>query len=355
MVNNAPYKIMKRNGKFAVVNNAGVTKAIFSDEENARDYQKALYASVPGAAKAAAKTPWTGTAKLKEAAKDVTETSTYGGGDKTMAMPDGSYPIKDQRSAESAWKLRNNSKTWSEAQVKAHIGRAVVKLGLKHPRTTMSESASQLLVEVRERLEAPAAETAREQNGRSEHDGEPAQVLEFAGKTLITGKLHVGQVDELLEAYERAGADNPYHLMLHGRFVQAGAANANGAYWEVADLQFGQPTVKNGPLNWLHEPTRVVGTLLDSKLVGPTLEVAGGAATPVPNSPRGRRHHVAAPAPQARRTGRGGQRRRTAVLLDGVHLGQGQVHLRRRAHRLRGRVPLPPDHDRARQRLRPPA
>ncbi len=276
MVNNAPYKIVKRNGKFAVVNNAGETKAIFSDEAKARDYQKALYASVPGAPKAAAKTKWTGKAKLKEAAADRTETSTYGGGDKTMTMPDGSYPIKDQKSANSAWKLRNHSKTYSAAQVKAHIARAVAKRGLKHPRTMMSESASQLLIEVRDRaLEAPAAETAPDENARSESDAAPAQVLEFAGKTLITGRLQVGQVDELAEAYERAGIDNPYHLMLHGRFVQAGAANANGAYWEVADLQFGQPTVKNGPLNWLHDPARVVGTLLDSQLVAPKLEVAG--------------------------------------------------------------------------------
>lgn len=215
---------------------------------------------------------------------DHVQTSTYGGGgkpDPTMAMPDGSYPIKDQKSANSAWKLRRRSKSYSETAVKAHITRAVQKHGLKHPRQLMGESAGSLLTEVRERALERALETDPDDNARSKTDGEPAQVLEIAGKTLITGKLHVGQVDELTEAYERAGADNPYHLMLHGRFVQAGRANSNGAFWEVADLEFGQPTVKNGPLNWLHDPQRVVGTLLDSTLVAPALELAGEHASAV--------------------------------------------------------------------------
>ena len=57
---NAPYKIVKRGTKFAVVNNAGLTKATFDDENKARAYQKALYANVPGASKRADKMPWTG-------------------------------------------------------------------------------------------------------------------------------------------------------------------------------------------------------------------------------------------------------------------------------------------------------
>lgn len=43
------------------------------------------------------------------------------------------YPISDQKSANSAWKLRKHGKGVSEEQVKAHIGRAVKALGLKHP------------------------------------------------------------------------------------------------------------------------------------------------------------------------------------------------------------------------------
>lgn len=56
----APYKIVRRNGKWAVVNNANMTKATFDTHAEARKYQKALYANVKGAAKKADKTPWTG-------------------------------------------------------------------------------------------------------------------------------------------------------------------------------------------------------------------------------------------------------------------------------------------------------
>ncbi|NUS01932.1 MAG: hypothetical protein HOV97_05135 [Nonomuraea sp.] len=60
---NAPYKIVPVGKKFAVKNNAGETKATFDDKGKAVDYLAALYANVKGAAKRAAKVPFTGTAK----------------------------------------------------------------------------------------------------------------------------------------------------------------------------------------------------------------------------------------------------------------------------------------------------
>jgi hypothetical protein len=62
--NLAPYKILRRAGKFVVVNNAGMVKATFNTRAEALDYQRALYVSVPGAAKKAARTKWTGTAPV---------------------------------------------------------------------------------------------------------------------------------------------------------------------------------------------------------------------------------------------------------------------------------------------------
>lgn len=71
MANEAPYKIKRAGGKFTVVNNAGVTKATFPTHAKALDYLRALYANVPGAAKKADKTPWTGKApKPAKAAAD---------------------------------------------------------------------------------------------------------------------------------------------------------------------------------------------------------------------------------------------------------------------------------------------
>lgn len=59
----APYKIFKQGDKWVVKNNMGEKKAEFDSEEAARDYQKALYARVPGAAKAAEKKDFTGKQK----------------------------------------------------------------------------------------------------------------------------------------------------------------------------------------------------------------------------------------------------------------------------------------------------
>jgi hypothetical protein len=56
---------------------------------------------------------------------------------KNGTMANGSYPINNQTQANSAWKLRNHSKDYSEAAVVAHIRRRVKALGL-----TMPSSAS---------------------------------------------------------------------------------------------------------------------------------------------------------------------------------------------------------------------
>lgn len=56
-------------------------------------------------------------------------------------MANGSYPISDQHSANSAWKLRNHSKDYSEAQVVAHIRAACKSLGLHFPGDTQKAAA----------------------------------------------------------------------------------------------------------------------------------------------------------------------------------------------------------------------
>jgi hypothetical protein len=50
-----------------------------------------------------------------------------------ITMGNGTYPISDQHSADSAWKLRGRSKDYTEAQVVGHIRVAVKKLGLTMP------------------------------------------------------------------------------------------------------------------------------------------------------------------------------------------------------------------------------
>ena len=50
--------------------------------------------------------------------------------DSGAAMPDGSYPIRNQQELESAIRLRGNSKKYSKAQIEAHIRKRAAALGL---------------------------------------------------------------------------------------------------------------------------------------------------------------------------------------------------------------------------------
>lgn len=89
---------------------------------------------------------------------------------------------------------------------------------------------------------------------------------EVAGRTLITAPASV--------LLEKAAAPNPYFLNVAGRFVGGEKPNRNRALWTLDDLQLGEPTVRNGPLNWLHEDRHIVGSLTGSTLVQ-AREVAG--------------------------------------------------------------------------------
>jgi hypothetical protein len=58
----SPYKIFRQGSQYVVKNNAGIVKARFNTRAEALQYQRALYVNVPGAAKKAASTKWTGKA-----------------------------------------------------------------------------------------------------------------------------------------------------------------------------------------------------------------------------------------------------------------------------------------------------
>lgn len=86
-----------------------------------------------------------------------------------------------------------------------------------------------------------------------------------SGRTLITGPIR-----EIAMA-------NAGFTYLRGRFVEADTPNANGAMWTTADLELGQNTVAGGPLNWLHDDRKIIGSLLDGNLVaGREQSAAGG-------------------------------------------------------------------------------
>lgn len=93
-------------------------------------------------------------------------------------------------------------------------------------------------------------------------DTPPQSTLERAfvmtaesGRTIITAPLR------------EVASDHPGFTMLRGRFVEADIPNDNGALWTSDDLQLGGATVVGGPLNWLHQERKIIGTLTAAELV----------------------------------------------------------------------------------------
>lgn len=132
------------------------------------------------------------------------------------------------------------------------------------PRDTRS------IASVRERIEAATAEDVD-----CALPAVKAFLTEAHGRTLLTAPASV-----IAPVWEKALTPNQHMLWMQGAFVGAEKANRNGAFWSTADLQMGEPTVKHGPLNWLHEATHVVGTIADAKLVKPTAERAAAGEAP---------------------------------------------------------------------------
>jgi hypothetical protein len=99
-----------------------------------------------------------------------------------------------------------------------------------------------------------------------------AFLTEVDGKTILTAPATA--------VLEKAMTDHPHVLWMKGRFVGAEKANRNGALWTTGDLELGEPTVKYGPLNWLHEERHIIGAIAESALVKPTaVEAASDGST----------------------------------------------------------------------------
>ena len=101
-------------------------------------------------------------------------------------------------------------------------------------------------------------------------------VTELNGKTILTAKAQY--LDPTM--FEQARTPHEQMLWMQGRFVGADQPNRNGALWTSKDLELGQVTVKHGPLNWLHDAKKVIGTIADASFVQPSAEQAAEGATP---------------------------------------------------------------------------
>lgn len=100
------------------------------------------------------------------------------------------------------------------------------------------------------------------------HEDPPVIVQGERRLVLATKAASVVNVDDVLAEHFREVARGPSpHLWVAGRYVGADEPNRNGAFWSSADLEMGEPTVANGPVNWLHEERHIIGAIAGSKLV----------------------------------------------------------------------------------------
>lgn len=112
---------------------------------------------------------------------------------------------------------------------------------------------------------------------------EGAFLTEVAGHVLLTAPatLVTSLADfpsrEMAAEYEKA-AGNDQLMHVTGRFVEAEKPNANGAFWDTNDLDFGELTPIHASVNFLHKPRHIIGTFTESKLYRPPLSVVREAA-----------------------------------------------------------------------------
>ena len=60
---------------------------------------------------------------------------------------------------------------------------------------------------------------------------------------------------------------NESFVWIAGRYVQGNKPNKNGQFWSYDDLQTGQASIKNTPMNVLHKWDQPVGTFVETKIV----------------------------------------------------------------------------------------
>lgn len=111
-------------------------------------------------------------------------------------------------------------------------------------------------------------EVSKRERSSTDLPVERAFVLDVNGRTVVTAPV---RIPELASHNERF---NPQYLYLRGALVGAEEPNRNGAFWSTDDLARGERTVAHGPLNWLHDGRHIIGSITDSQLVTPAVELA---------------------------------------------------------------------------------
>lgn len=108
-------------------------------------------------------------------------------------------------------------------------------------------------------LSTGVATSAEPDSSKRHVDVEPERAFVLhaeSGRTVITAPIR------------EISSSNGSFTYLNGRLVGADQPNRNGALWTTEDLELGSTTVAGGPLNWLHDDSKIIGCLLDGNFVG---------------------------------------------------------------------------------------
>lgn len=179
------------------------------------------------------------------------------------AMSDGSFPIANEGD------LRNAIKAYGRAANKEAAKRHIIKRAKALGKTDLlpddwqdggKESSLDVSAPIQRVIERSRAPSTPVQGGS---DVTRAFVTESEGKLILTAP---GRPEAEVADYDSA---NPNFVYLQGSYVGGEVPNKNGALWQTADLEVGEPTIRHGPLNWLHEERKVIGAITEASLVKP--------------------------------------------------------------------------------------
>ena len=94
------------------------------------------------------------------------------------------------------------------------------------------------------------------------------KIEQVGGKIYATSRAYILDADAPRELASALPAKtNPSFLYIAGRYVQANNPNRNGHFWTFDDLEYGESSIKNTPVNINHDWTSPIGVIIDTKLV----------------------------------------------------------------------------------------
>ena len=87
---------------------------------------------------------------------------------------------------------------------------------------------------------------------------------------LLGAKAELIRPDRVVAEWtHRSIAPNEQFLYIAAKYVEADKPNENKHFWAFEDLKGAQATIKNNPINIMHQPHNIVGVIVDTEMMYP--------------------------------------------------------------------------------------